>query len=140
MTPAEALRSLPHGPSFRFIDTILTLDPGHRVTAEYLLRGDEAFLPGHFPGEPLMPGVLLIEALAQAGGIAAQSDPLIPPAARLYLTAVRQAKITGSATPGERLLITAEVVGRMGGLVQIAGDVSAGGRSVLTAQVTLAAG
>ena len=140
MTPAEALRSLPHGPEFRFIDTVLTMEPGRKVTAEYLLRGDEAFLPGHFPGAPLMPGVLLIEALAQAGGIAAQSDPVIPPAAQLYLTAVRQAKITGSATPGETLVITAEVVGRMGGLVQIAGDITAAGRSLLTAQVTLAAG
>ena len=140
MTPAEALRSLPHGPEFRFIDTVLTMEPGRKVTAEYLLRGDEAFLPGHFPGAPLMPGVLLIEALAQAGGIAAQSDPVIPPAEQLYLTAVRQAKITGSATPGETLVITAEVVGRMGGLVQIAGDITAAGRSLLTAQVTLAAG
>ena len=140
MTSAEALRSLPHGSEFRFIDTVLTMEPGRKVTAEYLLRGDEAFLPGHFPGAPLMPGVLLIEALAQAGGIAAQSDPIIPPAAQLYLTAVRQAKITGSATPGETLVITAEVVGRMGGLVQIAGDITAAGRSLLTAQVTLAAG
>ena len=140
MTSAEALRSLPHGSEFRFIDTVLTMEPGRKVTAEYLLRGDEAFLPGHFPGAPLMPGVLLIEALAQAGGIAAQSDPVIPPAAQLYLTAVRQAKITGSATPGETLVITAEVVGRMGGLVQIAGDITAAGRSLLTAQVTLAAG
>ena len=79
------------------------------------MRGDEAFLSGHFPGNPLMPGVILIEALAQLGGVVAQSDPTLSPLADLKLTAVRTAKIMGSAVPGEILTIRAEVAGRMGG-------------------------
>src|ERR1035437_3553543 len=114
-----ALMNLPHGPAFRFIDQLESLTPGHSGSASYLLRGDEAFLAGHFPGTPLMPGVLLIEAVAQLGGVVAQSDPAIPPLRDLRLAAVHSAKITGSAQPGETLLLEAAVTGRLGSLVQI---------------------
>ena len=87
-----ALLTLPHGPAFRFVDALDALVPGRSGAARYLLRGDEAFLDGHFPGAPLMPGVLLIEALAQLGGIIAQSDPDIPPLPDLRLAAVHNAK------------------------------------------------
>jgi len=65
-----------------------------------------------------MPGVLLLEAAAQLAGIVAQSDPAIPPLAALKLTALRQAKILGSARPGQVVALTATVEGRMGGLIQ----------------------
>ena len=137
MTEPAALAALPHGPSFRFVDELTSLEPGQRGEGCYTVRGDEAFLTGHFPGNPLMPGVILIEALAQLGGVVAQSDPGTPPLADLKLTAVRGAKIMGSAGPGEILTIRAEVAGRMGGLVQVQGEVRAGDRVLLTAQVTL---
>jgi 3-hydroxyacyl-[acyl-carrier-protein] dehydratase len=137
MTTPDALAALPHGPSFRFVDELTALTPGQSGTGTYLVRGDEAFLAGHFPGQPLMPGVILIEALAQLGGVVAQSDPAIPALADLKLTAVRGAKITGSAVPGEILTLRAEVAGRMGGLVQIQGEVKVDERVILTAQVTL---
>ena len=137
MTEPAALAALPHGPSFRFVDDLISLEPGQRGEGRYSIRGDEAFLTGHFPGNPLMPGVILIEALAQLGGVVAQSDPTLPPLADLKLTAVRGAKIMDSAVPGEILTIRAEVAGRMGGLVQVQGEVRAGDRVLLTAQVTL---
>ena len=74
----EALRLLPHGPEFRFVDHLLSLDPGKEGVAEYRVRGDEYYLRGHLPGEPLFPGVLLIEACAQLAGVIAQNDPLGP--------------------------------------------------------------
>src|SRR4026209_803946 len=98
---AQALAFLPHGPEFRFIDRLHTLTPGKEGAAEYNVRGDEPFLRGHFPGQPLFPGVLLIEAAAQLAGVVAQSDPAIGPLPGLKLTAVRNAKIFGSAAPGE---------------------------------------
>lgn len=101
------------------------------------MRGDEAFLSGHFPDHPLVPGVILLEALAQLGGVVAQSDPARHPLADLRLAAVRGAKITGSAVPGESLTIRAEVAGRLGGLVQVQGEVRVEDRVILTAQVTL---
>ncbi len=137
MPTPNPLAALPHGPAFRFLDELTGLDPGRSGQASYRVRGDEAFLAGHFPGHPLMPGVILIEALAQLGGVVAQSDPAIPPLENLKLSAVRGAKIIGSAVPGEILTIHAEVDGRMDGLVQVHGTVTVGDRPVLTAQVTL---
>ena len=137
MSASDPLAALPHGPSFRFVDEVRRLDPGRAAEAVYTVRGDEPFLTGHFPGNPMMPGVILIEALAQLGGVTAQSDPALTPLADLKLTAVRNAKITGSAQPGEVLIIQAEVAGRMGGLVQVQGAVRVGDRVILTAQVTL---
>ena len=137
MIAPDALAALPHGPSFRFIDELTALIPGRSGTATYAVRGDEGFLAGHFPGRPLMPGVILIEALAQLGGVVAQSDPAIPALSDLKLTAVRGARITGSAVPGENLTIRAEVVGRMAGLIEVRGEVLVGDRVILTTQVTL---
>jgi 3-hydroxyacyl-[acyl-carrier-protein] dehydratase len=60
---------LPHRPPFRFIDAVLDLAPGKEITGSYTVTGDETFLAGHFPGNAIFPGVLQIEALAQAGAI-----------------------------------------------------------------------
>jgi 3-hydroxyacyl-[acyl-carrier-protein] dehydratase len=60
---------LPHRPPFRFVDTIHELTAGDDITASYPVTGEEAFLTGHFPGNPIFPGVLQVEALAQAGAI-----------------------------------------------------------------------
>src|SRR5213594_2734069 len=123
----KALASLPHGPEFRFIDRLLSLDPGKHGVGEYLVRGDEPFLRGHFPGQPLMPGVLLVEAAAQLAGTVAQSDPQIEPLQGLKLTAIRAVKILGSARPGEVIRLEAQVTGRLGNLVQVRATASVGG-------------
>ena len=133
----DPLASLPHGPEFRFVDELTSLEPGKHGTATYAVRGDEAFLAGHFPGQPLMPGVVLIEAVAQLAGVVAQSDPAVAPLADLRLTAVRGAKILGTVGPGHTLEISAEIAGRLGPLVQASGRVTCDGAELLTVQVTL---
>lgn len=65
---------LPHRPPFRFVDAVDELDPGGTVVARYRVTGDEAFLAGHFPGNPVFPGVIQLEALAQTGAIGVLSD------------------------------------------------------------------
>lgn len=139
MTPemTRALAALPHGPEFRFLDRLLELEPGKRGLGEYRVRGDEPFLRGHFPGEPLLPGVLLIEAAAQLAGVVAQSDPQHPPLPGLKLTAVRHAKITGTARPGEVLEIEATVLVRMANLLQARGVARINGQVVLSADLIL---
>lgn len=133
----KALNSLPHGPEFRFLDRLLSLEPGKAGVGEYTLRGDEPFLRGHFPGEPLMPGVLLIEAAAQLAGTVLQSDPQIPPMPGLKLTAIRGAKILGTARPGKIIRLEAKVLGRMNNLVQAQVTASVAGEVVLNAELTM---
>src|SRR5271156_6023367 len=91
----RALNLLPHGAEFRFIDRLVNLNPGLSGEGEYKVRGDEPFLRGHFPGEPIFPGVLLVEAAAQLAGVVAQCDPQISPMPGLKLTALRAVKILG---------------------------------------------
>jgi 3-hydroxyacyl-[acyl-carrier-protein] dehydratase len=136
----SALKRLPHGPEFRFVDRLLSLDPGKAGVGEYLVRGDESFLNGHFPGAPLMPGVLLAEAVAQLAGVVAQSDPSITPLTGLKLTALRNVKILGAALPGESLRLEARVTGRLGNLIQAQGRVLRREELLLQAEVTLAGG
>ena len=140
---AQALANLPHGREFRFLDALTQLTPGISGAAHYLVRGDEAFLAAHFPGHPMMPGVILVEAIAQLGGVVCQSAPDQAKLADVRLTAIRNAKIFGAAAPGDTLLIQATIEGRMAGLVQVSGEVqaqAAGGgdcRLLASAKVTL---
>jgi len=122
----DALARLPHGPEFRFVDRLLQLDPGRSGVGEYEIRPDQPFLRGHFPGEPLFPGVLIIEAAAQLVGIVAQSDPEIPPLPGLKLTGLRNIKILGTAKPGQVIRLAARIAGRLGNLIQAEAVVSAG--------------
>jgi 3-hydroxyacyl-[acyl-carrier-protein] dehydratase len=114
----SALDRLPHGPEFRFLDRLIRLVPGQSGTGDYLVRGCEPFLRGHFPSHPIFPGVLLIEAAAQLAGAIAQSHPTIPPFSHLKLTAVHHAKILGSATPGQTITFEANILARLANLIQ----------------------
>lgn len=134
---SQALNLLPHGPEFRFLDRLVSLEPGKHGVAEYNIRGDEPFLRGHFPGEPIFPGVLLVEAAAQLSGVVAQTDSQIPALPGLKLTAMRGVKILGAAKPGETLRVEARLTGRMGNLIQAQASVSVGGRILMQTELTL---
>ncbi len=133
----NALAALPHGPEFRFISALSTLEPGKVGSAEYVVRGDEPFLRGHFPGEPIFPGVLLVEAVAQLAGVVAQSDPNVPQLAAVKLTAIHGAKIRGTAKPGETIRLEATILGRMGNLIQAKGNARVNENIVLLTELVL---
>lgn len=99
---------LPHRPPFLFVDRIDALDPGRHVVAAYRVTGEEAFLAGHFPGHPVFPGVLQLEALAQAGAVALLSDPRYADRLPLFGGAeeVRFRKVVG---PGDELVLEVTV-------------------------------
>lgn len=134
---AAALRHLPHGPEFRFVDQLTALEPGKTGSGIYKIRGTENFLRGHFPGQPLFPGVLLVEAVAQLAGVVAQSDPQIPPLKNLKLTAIRAAKIFGTTAPGETINLHAELIARMENLIQAKGTASVGDKTLMQTEITL---
>jgi 3-hydroxyacyl-[acyl-carrier-protein] dehydratase len=130
----NGLEFLPHGPEFRFLDKVSSLTPGREGAGQYRVRGDEPFLRGHFPGDPIFPGVLLVEAAAQLAGVVAQSDPVIPPLAGLKLAALRGVKISGA---GDVVQLEACVIGRLGNLIQAEAIGRVDGKLVLQAQLTL---
>jgi 3-hydroxyacyl-[acyl-carrier-protein] dehydratase len=132
-----ALKSLPHGPEFRFVDRLLSLTPGQEGVGEYRVRGDEYYLRGHLPGEPILPGVLLVEAGAQVAGMVAQEDPAHPSLPRLKLAALRSVKILGSVHPGQTVVIQAAILGRLGALIQARVAASVSGVQVMSAELTL---
>lgn len=137
---SKALSFLPHGPEFRFLDRLVSLEPGKSGAGEYLVRGDESFLRGHFPGQPLFPGVLLVEAAAQLAGVVAQSDPQIPPLPELKLAAMRGIKILGTAKPGEVIRLEVQILSRLASLVQARVAASVNGQVVMQGEVTLSGG
>ncbi len=133
----DLIKALPHGPEFRFIDSITELEPGVSATATYSISGSESFLPGHFPGNPIWPGVIMAEAIAQLGGIVAHSDESTETPDGLLLTAVQQFKILGTAAPPAQLTISARIDARMGPLIQVRGSVSLGDATLAKGKITL---
>ena len=132
------MKSLPHGPEFRFVDRMVSLVPGKQGVGEYRVRGDEYYLRGHLPGEPILPGVLLVEAAAQVAGMVAQEDPFHPTWPRMKLSALRNVKILGSARPGDLLRIEAAITGCLDYLIQAEVIALIAGARVLSAELTLA--
>lgn len=133
----DALRALPHGPEFRFVDRLLSLVPGESGVGEYRVREDNFFLRGHLPGEPMLPGVLLVEAAAQLAGVVAQNDPDVPPWPRLKLAALRSVRIMGTARPGETVRLEARITARLGPMVQASASAFIAGAKIMTAELVL---
>jgi 3-hydroxyacyl-[acyl-carrier-protein] dehydratase len=134
---ALAMRSLPHGPEFRFVDRMVSLTPGKEGVGEYRVRGDEYYLRGHLPGEPILPGVLLVEAAAQVAGMVAQEDPANPRWPKLKLAALRAVKILGSVHPGQTLRIEAAITGQLDSMIQARVFVFVENTKVLVAELSL---
>jgi 3-hydroxyacyl-[acyl-carrier-protein] dehydratase len=99
---------LPHRPPFRFVDAIDALEPGASVQGRYRVTGDEELLAGHFPGNPVFPGVLQLEALAQTGAIAVLADERYAGKLPLF-GGVEKVRFRRLVRPGDELVMTVEL-------------------------------
>lgn len=99
---------LPHRPPFLLLDTILSVEPGIRAQAQWTLRGDEWFFPGHFPGRPTTPGVLLLESIAQCGAVVILSDPKYTGRLPLF-GGVEHARFRRQVVPGDTVTLECEI-------------------------------
>jgi 3-hydroxyacyl-[acyl-carrier-protein] dehydratase len=128
---------LPHRFPFLFVDRVLEREPGIRVVAEKLVSMSEPFLQGHMPGRPLVPGVLMVEMLAQASAFL-EAEPLGE--TPVFLAQVMDARFKAPAFPGDRLRLEVSAEASFGGLQRIQGSVTCEGRMLCTARLVLKKG
>ena len=134
-------RLLPHRYPFLLVDRVVELEPHKRVLAYKNVSINEPFFLGHFPGHPVMPGVLVVEALAQAGGLLTQlsrqgtseEDQLF------YLVKIDNAKFSRMVVPGDRLELEVELKRQIRNMAQYVGTARVDGEQVACAEILCAA-
>jgi len=128
----DPLSRLPHGLSFRFVDRILEMTPSQRVVALKNVSVGDPNLRGHFPGNPLMPGVLLVEAMVQTAGL------LLPEGSTAVLAQIKEARFRRPVVPGDRVRIEAEQGPGLGKLRRFSLRAGVDGTPVAEAEIVLA--
>lgn len=133
----EILDQIPHRFPFLLVDRVLQREVGVRVLAEKLVSMGEPWTQGHFPGQPVVPGVLLLEMLAQAAAFL-EPEPLV--GRPIFLAQVVDARFKSPALPGDRLQLEVTPDAAFGGLTRIQGKIHCEGRLLCTAKLLLAKG
>lgn len=130
---------IPHRDPFLFLDEVLELEPGVRVVARKQVRGDEWFFPGHFPGRPIMPGVIMVEALAQAGAVAVLSEEENRGKLALF-AGIDDVRFKRIVEPGDELTLSCEIesvrgpIGRGRAIARVGEELAVRGTLTFAAQ------
>lgn len=135
----QIMEIIPHRQPFLLIDTIEELEPGVRAVAKKCVSYNEPFFNGHFPTEPIMPGVLIVEALAQTGAVAILSEPDFK-GKTAYFGAINAARFKRKVVPGDVLTLELELVKRKGPVGVGAAKAYVDGQLAVLAELTFAIG
>lgn len=136
----EILKYLPHRYPFLLVDKVLACTPGEALVAVKNVSVNEPYFTGHFPRRPVMPGVLIIEALAQATGILAFKTAQATPASgtMYYLAAVDNARFKQPVEPGDQLILDVKLQRAVRGVWKFSGEAKVDGRVVASADLMCA--
>jgi len=133
MDVVEIQEMIPHRYPFLFVDRVLELEPGKNIVAIKNVTVDEPFFQGHFPGRPIMPGVLMVEAMAQVGGILVRKssgteDNMV------YFMSIEKAKFRKPVAPGDQLRMEVEITQNRGKVFKFKGNALVDGKVVCEAE------
>ena len=135
---------LPHRYPFLLVDRVLELEPNKRILASKCVSINEPFFQGHFPGHPVMPGVLVLEALAQAGGLLTQLSAEAQAVAKqeklFYLVKIDNARFSNMVVPGDVLLLEVKLKRMIRNMAMYECSASVDGKQVASADILCAEG
>lgn len=137
-TIRDILKILPHRYPFLLVDRIVALEPDKRITGLKNVTMNEPFFQGHFPGAPVMPGVLIIESMAQVAGVLIYRDLSEREKKLIYFTGIENAKFRRPVTPGDQLIIEMELLARRSNYGKMIGRASVDGKLAAEATVLFA--
>ena len=137
LTAAQIAQILPHRYPFALVDRILDYEPGQWAIGRKCVTMNEGFFQGHFPGQPVMPGVLILEALAQVGAVAALTEPGSEGKLALF-GGVKNARFKQQVQPGDVLELRCELVSRRGPIGIGKATARVDGKLAATAELTFA--
>jgi 3-hydroxyacyl-[acyl-carrier-protein] dehydratase len=134
------LERLPHRYPFLLVDRVLECRPGESIRALKNVTYNEPYFPGHFPGRPVMPGVIIIEAMAQAAGILCFVTANVIPDAktRFFFVGIDKARFRRPVVPGDQLILTAQLQRTLRGIWRFSTAASVGEHEVAHAEMMVA--
>lgn len=139
LTTKEIMEIIPHRQPFLLIDTIEELEEGKRAVGKKCVSYNEPFFAGHFPQEPVMPGVLIVEAMAQVGAVAMLCKEEFK-GKTAYFGGINSAKFKGKVVPGDVLKLEVEITKQKGPIGVGVGKAYVDGKLVTQAELTFAIG
>lgn len=138
-TTKELLEILPHRQPMLLIDTLEELEPGKRAVGKKCVSYNEPYFAGHFPGEPVMPGVLIVEALAQVGAAVMLSCPEFK-GKLVFFGGIEHCRFRKKVVPGDVLMLEVEMIRQKGPLGVGKATATVDGKTAVTAELTFAIG
>ena len=139
MGTKEIMEVIPPRQPFLLIDAIEELEPGKRAVGRKCVTFNEPFFAGHFPGEPVMPGVLIVEALAQTGAVAILSQPDFK-GKTAYFGAINNARFKQKVVPGDVLELELEIIKQKGPVGIGSAKATVNGKLAVSAELTFVIG